>query len=72
MEKDFSVSQILREIKFGNFGASKTAILTCLAAQNLRIFGISNASKSRNFPKTKIQGLQNKITKKPNLIARKI
>ena len=44
--KNFSGNQILREIKFGNFGVPKTAILTFLAAQNLGIFNASNVKKS--------------------------
>ena len=52
---NFTASQILREIKFGNFGGSKSAILAILAA----LLGIFNTIKCRIFSKVKIQGLQN-------------
>ena len=45
---------ILREIKYSNFGAVKTTILTFLAAQNLESLGIFDT-----FLKIKIQGLKN-------------
>ena len=38
----FPATQILREIKFGNFGVSKTAVLTFLESQKLDILGIFN------------------------------
>ena len=50
--QDFPAIQILREIKFA---ASKSAILSVLAAQKLGIF---NDFKCGIFPKIKIQGLQ--------------
>ena len=65
--KDFSAIQILREIKFGSFGVSKTDILAYLVAQNLDIFGIFNIFKCGIFPKIKIRHL-----KWSNLISRKI
>ena len=38
--KDFFATQILREIKFGNFGIPWISILTFLLTQNLELFGI--------------------------------
>ena len=38
--ENFSATQILRQIKFDNFGVSKTAILTFLATLNLGPLGI--------------------------------
>ena len=40
--ENFSVTQILREIRFGNFEVSKTDIFTFLAAQNVEYLGIFN------------------------------
>ena len=48
---DFAAIQILREIKFGSFGVSKTDIFAYLAAQNLDIFGIFNIFKCAIFSK---------------------
>ena len=45
---NFSVTQILREIKVGEFGASKITIVTHLEAMNieiLQIFPLSEAPK---------------------------
>ena len=41
---EISLSQILREIKFGDFDASKSTILTILAALNLECLGLSDIS----------------------------
>ena len=36
--QDFSITQILREIKFGNYTSAKSAILTHLEALNFDIY----------------------------------
>ena len=49
--QSFSATHILREIKVGNFGASKIANLTFLAAQKLGILGIFDTFKCGIFYK---------------------
>ena len=53
---DHSTTQILREIKFGNFGASKTTKFD-LFCQNLEMFGILKTFQNKIFSKIKIQSL---------------
>ena len=50
--EDFSVTQILREINFGDFKSSKTAIFAILGALNfvdLVNFGLQKVIKSQNI-----------------------
>ena len=57
--QDFPAIQILREIRFGNFRVSKTAILTFLEAQNLDVLEIFCTFKCGIFIKIKFQCFQN-------------
>ena len=57
--QDLSAIQILREINFGHFEASKTAILTICAVPNIEFLGTIDNSKTEFFPKIKIQSLPN-------------
>ena len=57
--KDFSATQILREINFGHFEAIKTAILTIIAAVKIEFLGPFDIFKPEMFPKIKIQSLKN-------------
>ena len=52
----FSATQILSEIKFGNFVVSKTAILTFLVTQNIQILGILNTLICGIFPQKSTRG----------------
>ena len=57
--KDFSATQILREINFVILKSQKTAILTTVATLNFEFLGTFNYFKCEIFPKLKIQSLQN-------------
>ena len=76
--QDFSATQILREIKFSNFGVSKIAILPYLVAQNLDIFeflALSNVlifTKNQNRASKMANIVVIELLKLPYLISRKI
>ena len=63
--QDFSAIQILREINFGHFEASKTVSMTILTAVKFELLGTLDIFKSEIFPKPKflskaiIKSLQN-------------
>ena len=46
--QDFSITQILREIKFGEFGSAKSAILTHLEALNFDFHAFLQFLKAEN------------------------
>ena len=52
---DYFATQILREIIFGHFEASKTAILTVCAALNFEFLVIFDIIRCEFFPKIKIK-----------------
>ena len=56
--QDLSAIQILREINFGHFEASKTAIWTIWAALNFEFLRTDDILKCENFLNIKIQSLQ--------------
>ena len=53
--QDFSLTQISREINFGDFEAPKTAILTIWAALNFEFLGIFDIFKREFFQKSKFK-----------------
>ena len=57
--QDFSATQILREINFGHFEATKTAILTIWVVLNFEFLGIFDIVKREIFPRIKIQNPKN-------------
>ena len=73
--KNFTASQILREIKFGDFRGSKTAIFAFLEALNFEkishceLFRIPKMSKFAAAQKVKMAVFE--TSKLPNLISRK-
>ena len=56
--KNFSATQILREINFGHFEAPKTVILTTRAALNFEFLGSFDIFKREMFLKVKNQSFQ--------------
>ena len=56
--QDFPATQILREIKSGDFRSPKTAILTLLKTHNFEIFGLFTIFKHGISPKIKIHANQ--------------
>ena len=63
--KDFSATQILREIKLCDFRVPKTAILTVFVAQNIGILGIFNTLKCGFSQKSKL--MNSKVQNLPQL-----
>ena len=53
--QDFSATQILREINFGHFEASKTGNVAILAALNVKFLEYLTFSNVKFFPKTKFK-----------------
>jgi len=56
--RDFSATQILREINLGLFEAPKSAILAISVALNFEFLGFLLTCSSVKFPKIKTQKLQ--------------
>ena len=56
--QDFSAIQILREINFGHFEASKTAILTVWAAPNFWCLDIFDIFNCEIFQKSKYEAFK--------------
>ena len=52
---DFSITQILREINFGDSRSAKSAILTHLEALNFDFYGILHFLKAEIYQKDKTQ-----------------
>ena len=50
--RNFSATQVLREIKFGHFEAPKIAIYIISAALNLEFLGIFDIFQYKVFPKS--------------------
>ena len=48
---DFCITQILREIKFGNFRSAKSANFTHLEALNFDFYDFLHLLKAHNLPK---------------------
>ena len=75
---DFPITQILREIKFGNSRSAKSANLTNLGAVNfdyLRIFALWKVEiiKSTQFPAPKLAKMAiSELLVSPKLISHKI
>ena len=75
---DFSVTQILREINFGEFRGSKSAIFAIFGALNFVYWVNSSLQKVQKFIEIKIQSLSMcengnfETLDLPNLISRKI
>ena len=75
---DFSITQILREINFGDSRSAKSAILTHLEALNFDFNEFLHFLKAEFYQINQIQSSKNvkmaifRISRIPNLISRKI
>ena len=52
---DFSITQILREIKFGDFRCAKSAILTHFKALNFEFYEFLHFSKAKIYQTDKFE-----------------
>ena len=75
---DFSITQILREINFGDFKSAKSAILTHLEALKFDFNEFLHFLKAEFYQINQIQSSKNakmaifRTSRIPNLISRKI
>ena len=61
--QDFSITQILREINFGDFRTTKSSILTYFEAMNFDFYAFLHFLKAEIYKINKIQSRASKIAK---------
>ena len=75
--QDFAITQILREIKFGDLRSTKFAILTHLQALNFDVMNFLHFLKAEIYQINQLQSLKDgntifELLDSPKLISRKI